>query len=333
MIVSDAHAPVGATSVTPTRSLGSGSSLPSAARRTAIRNARMMRVLDRIAARFEEAGVPLMALKGAVLNMTVYDRPDQRPMDDLDLLIREPDIKLAFALLEDMGGVSGETLVRGDFFPRFHYEMEYTVGHIYPVRIDLHVRPFRPLRYGRVVPTDALWASARRMRIDEGTILIPSDEEMLIHLAAHAAIHACARRSWLVDLHRWVVRRRDAINWERFVDTADRWRLALPVREALARAQRDLGSFLPADVLPALAQKKVSWRDRLALRQAPRDAERPVMHVLVSALTTPGWLFVLGYLRRVLIPGRAHMADWYGRRHWGWLPIAHLLRWLRVWRF
>ncbi|MCH7872988.1 MAG: hypothetical protein IID33_14935 [Planctomycetes bacterium] len=101
------------------------------------------------------------------------------------------------------------------------------------------------------------------------------------------------------------------------------------MREALVRAERELGPFLPADVLPSLVQKEVTWRDRLALRQAPRDAERPVMHVLVSALTTPGWLFVLGYLRRILIPGRAHMADWYGRRHWGWLPIAHLLRWLR----
>lgn len=303
--------------------------LPDAARRTAVRNGRMMRVLDRIAVRFEEAGVPLLALKGAVLNLTVYDRADQRPMDDLDLLIREEDVDRACALLESMEGIRGDSLVREDFFPRFHYEIDYTVGLIYPVRVDLHVRPFRPLRYSRVVPTDALWASARPARIDRGTILVPSDEEMLVHLAAHAAIHACEREMWLVDLRRWVERNGDMMDWSRLVETAGRWGLALPVREALAHAERSLGSFLPAVVLPGLMRRNVNWRDRLALRQAPRDAERPAMHVLVNALTTPGLMFVLGYLRRVLIPDSPHMADWYAGRHRGWLPLAHLCRWMR----
>lgn len=322
------HSPVASMPSEPPSVLAD-SIMPDAERRTAIRNVRMMRVLDRIASRFEAAGVPLLALKGAVLNMTVYDRPDQRPMDDLDLLIREQDVDRVFTLLEEMEGLRGVSLVREDFFPRFHYEIEYTVGRIYPVRVDLHVRPFRPLRYSRVVPTDALWASARRVRIDEGTILIPSDEEMLIHLATHAAIHACARRMWLMDLYLWVVQHGDRMDWSRFVDTAGRWRLAWPVRQALESAERRFGPFLPVDVLPGLMQQKVNWRDRLALRQAPQDAQRPVMHVLVNALTTPGWMFVLGYLRRVLIPDRAHMADWYCGRHWGWLAFAHLCRWLR----
>jgi len=116
----------------------------------------MMHLLERIAARFNKAGVPLMALKGAALNLTLYDRPDARPMADLDLMIRPEDVDQAFALLEELGGLRGEALVREDFFPRFHYEVEYTVGTIYPVKIDLHIRPFRPLRYAQSVPTNAL---------------------------------------------------------------------------------------------------------------------------------------------------------------------------------
>ena len=302
---------------------------PDAARRMGIRNGRMMRVLDRIASKFEEASVPLLALKGAALNLTVYGRADQRPMDDLDLLVREEDVGRACALLEGMEGVRGDSLVREDFFPRLHYEIEYAVGHIYPVRVDLHVRPFRPLRYSRVVPTDAFWASARRMRINQGTILVPSDEDMLIHLATHAAIHACERRMWLTDLRLWVEQHRDRMDWSRLVNTAGRWRLALPVHQALERAEGQFGSFLPAEVLPGLKKERTSWCDRLALRQAPRDAARPAMHVLVNAITTPGWMFVLGYLRRVLIPDSSHMADWYAGRHCGWLPFAHLCRWMR----
>ena len=44
-------------------------------------------------------------------------------------------------------------------------------------------------------------------------------------------------------------------------------------------------------------------------------------------MATPGWRFALGYLLSVVIAGRGHMGEWYCRRHWGWLPYAHLLRW------
>ena len=55
------------------------------------RNIRMMRVLARVAKRFNDAGVPIMALKGAALNLTLYTRADARPMTDIDLLIKPQD--------------------------------------------------------------------------------------------------------------------------------------------------------------------------------------------------------------------------------------------------
>ncbi len=295
-----------------------------------IRNVRMMRVLDRVAAKLDAAGVSVMALKGAVLQLELHDRPDLRPMDDLDLLIREKDVDRAFAVLEDMEGLRGAPLVREDFFPRYHYEMEYTVGRIYPVRIDLHVRPFRPLRYSRLVPPDALWESARRVHIDRSSILIPSVEDMLIHLSAHVAIHGFARRMWLTDVRGWAVKYRERIDWERFLASVWAWGLALPVREALGRTEREFGRIVPEHVPRRLAEMKVNWRDRLALRHAPRDSDHPAAHVAVNVLTTPGWRFTLGYLRAVFVPGKGHMADWYCGRHFGWLPCAHVVRWLRA---
>jgi len=172
------------------------------------RNVRMMHLLERIATRFNEAKVPLMALKGAALNLTLYEQPDQRPMGDLDLMVRHEDIESACALLEAMGGLRGEPLVRDDFFPRFHYELEYTLGDIYPVKIDLHVRPFRPLRYARTVPDHALWQGAESVSVGKATVLIPSTEDMLIHLCVHAAVHGCSQRKWISEIGQWVHRQR-----------------------------------------------------------------------------------------------------------------------------
>jgi len=293
-----------------------------------LRSLRMMHLLERIAARFNKAGVPLMALKGAALNLTLYDRPDARPMADLDLMIRPEDVDQAFALLEELGGLRGEALVREDFFPRFHYEVEYTLGTIYPVKIDLHIRPFRSLRYAQSVPTNALWARAETVSMGRANVLIPSTEDMLLHLTVHAAIHGCARRMWLEDIRLWIEARKERIDWDEFLATVEQWRLALPVRQGLVRIEHDYGLVCPGEVTQSLLQKRVGWRDRLALWQAPRDAGHPAAHVVVNALCIPGLRFTFGYLRALLFPDKAHMADWYSRRHWGWLPCAHLLRWL-----
>lgn len=296
--------------------------------RTGTTNVRMMHLLERIAARFNNAGVPLLALKGAALNLTVHERPDERPMSDLDLLIKPDHIDRAFALLEGLEALRGEPLVREDFFPRFYYETEYAAGHIYPVRIDLHVRPFRPLRYSRLVPEDALWRRAETVRIGAAHILVPCAEDMLIHLAAHAAIHGDSRAMWRRDIKLWAEAHEGRIDWDRFLSTVEEWRLVLPVRRGIESAERHFGESCPAHVTQRLSQSRVTWRDRLALWQAPRDADHPVTHVAVNVLCTPGWRVVLAYLSAVLFPGPAHMADWYRRRHLAWLPCAYLARWL-----
>ena|GEM_PF-777104 len=291
-------------------------------------NVRMMHLLERIAASFNRAGVPLLVLKGAALNLTICERPDERPMSDLDLLVKPDHIDEAFALLERLGALRGEPLVREDFFPRFYYETEYAAGQIYPVRIDLHVRPFRPLRYSRLVPEDALWRRAETVSIGQAHVLVPCAEEMLIHLAAHAAIHGDSRSMWRRDIKLWADAHRMKIDWDRFLSTVEEWHLALPVQRGIESAARDFGEPCPPHVIRRLSQSRVTWRDRLALWQAPRDADHPVAHVSVNALCTPEWRFVLAYLWAVLLPDRAHMADWYRRRHMAWLPCAHLLRWL-----
>lgn len=292
-----------------------------------LRNRRMMAVLERIAERFNRAGIPLMALKGAALNLVLYERADARPMVDLDLLIRPEHVERACLLLEEMGCLRGEPLVREDFFPRFYYETDYVYGSVYPVRIDLHVRPFRPLRYSRFVPCTALWEHAEDVRIGRATVFIPAADDMLVHLASHAAIHGSARLLWLEDIKLWSDAFGSRIDWDRFLRKVEAWRLSLPVREAIRHTDREVGTVCPANVRRRLSEMRSNWRDRLALWQAPRDAGHPVLHFIVDVLCTPGPRFVLGYVRSVLVPGAAHMSEWYGRTHKGWLVCAHLLRW------
>jgi len=292
----------------------------------AFRNLRMMRLLVRIGRAFNKAGVDVLLLKGAALNLTLYERADDRPMDDLDLLVRPADVEAACAVLEALGGLRGKSQVREDFFPRFHYEIEYTLGHVYPVKIDLHVRPFRPLRYAQTVADDAFWDDAQAIDVDGATMLHPSPGDMLIHLATHCAIHGNGRDSWLTDIARWIERYGGEINWDRFVQQVCAWRLVFAVGFALDAVEKKTGVSIPADARDSMDRQRVTWRDRLTVTQAPHDASRPARHVFVSAVCTPNPFFVASYLWSMAFPGRTHMADWYGRCHFAWLPVAHFFR-------
>ncbi|MDO8632732.1 MAG: nucleotidyltransferase family protein, partial [Phycisphaerales bacterium] len=288
----------------------------------------MMQILQLIAKEFNRARIPLMVLKGAALNLLIYDQPDARPMDDIDLMIRAEDIDRARAVLEEMGGLRGAAQVREDFFPRFHYETEYNFGTIYPVKVDLHVRPFRPLRYAVTIPEDAFWDQAVAVRFGEATVLVPSPEDMVIHLSVHAAVHGEPRPIWLRDIKLWIDSHPCAIDWEQVFAQVTRWGLVLPLRTTLGLVEREYGSLCPSDVSQRLDAFAAPRRERLALWQAPRDADHPAAHIAVNVLCTPSWRLRLSYLGAVLFPDRAHMSDWYGQRHAAWLLCAHLVGWL-----
>jgi len=279
-------------------------------------------------ARLQEAGIPFLVLKGAALNTVLYDGPGLRPMMDVDLLIRPSDAQRADAALTSFGCRRGPDLVNEDFYPRFYYEREYFLPCRPEVKIDLHVRPFRPLRYAAILPDDALWDEPTPVRYGRLMVLIPNVENMLIHLAVHAACHGAGELKWLHDIKLWLERYGDRLDIDELVNKCRKWKLTWPARVALEQVGRLFGesSIYLQRVLDALRRQPVGWQDRLALAQCPRDAAHPLAALAVNVLCTPGVLFKLGYLRAVLLPARSHLAQLYHGRHPGWPLVAHAVR-------
>jgi hypothetical protein len=290
-------------------------------------NRRLLEALAGIASVFRDRGVDVLLLKGAGLNLTVYDRPDRRPMSDLDLLVRPDRLFEAMAALADRGYVPGPAFVSRDFFPRFHYAMEYRSPGPNAARVDLHVRPFRPLRYAQTVVGSVFWDHARCVELCGAPLGVPRDEAQFVHLATHSAGHGHSRLLWLYDLCRLVECSRQSLDWDRILHFSRRLRLVLPVRQAVHELETRWGPVAPDEIREALRRERVGWRDRLCLAQAPRDATRPIRHVGVDLACTRGIRFRLAYLRRILVPDAGHMSQVYPRRHRGWLPVAHLRRW------
>jgi hypothetical protein len=291
-----------------------------AARNLAARHALvpLLQALDR-------ASIPVMLLKGAALLESVYPRLDLRPMSDVDLLVRPDQARDAISALAPHAR-PGMDLIREDFFPAYYYETELLTGGPFPLRVDLHARPLRPLRIARIMPDDAMWTGAIAVTIGEAKAVIPGAETMVIHLAAHAAYHGCARLIWLYDIKRVVATHAGRIDWGLVVDRARKWGLALPVATALRETQRRLGPACPETTLRELEARKAHWKDRLTLHAAPRAAASPLIHVATNLLSTPGVRFRLGYLLALLRPGASHLGETYPYRHRGWTVCAHAWR-------
>ena len=293
-------------------------------------NLRMMGCLSRIALALHDQGVKILLLKGAALNLTLYDAPELRPMSDLDLLVHPETVAEAATAMERLGYRRGPGLVRSDFFPRFHYEVEYQSDGPRPVSVDLHVRPFRPLRHAHTVPDDAFWRRSRRLDVGRAPVWVLGHEEQLVHLATHSAYHGHSRLLWLYDIRRLIDLNNSNFDWERTLRTCRELGLVLPVRTALRAMESLWGPICPDHIRQDLYDQPVDWRDRLCLAQAPHDANHSVRHVAVNLLCTQGLSFRLAYLSRVLFPDREHMGQVYCRRHWGWLLCAHVRRWWRA---
>lgn len=285
---------------------------------------------SRLLRAFNDAGVPVMLLKGMALTHGLYEQPGLRPMSDVDLLVRGDDLEKSTTVLRESGCRRGAALVRDDFFPRFYYESEWLTGTAKPVRLDFHVRPFRPLRTAITVPEDALWEDARQIDVGGARAWVPSWERMFVHLAAHAAYHGCSRLIWLYDLARLFARFGRTMDWSLVARCCRHWSLSGPVRAAIDSCHDRVGAICPESLSAKLAGHRVSWRDRLVLRQTPRDGDRPLRHVLVNAITTPDVRLAVGYTLACLQPNDNHLGAFYAGRHRGWRVCAHLIRGARA---
>lgn len=290
----------------------------------------MMRELERLLIIFHDADLPVMLLKGAALRTNIYKRPDLRPMSDLDLLVKPQDAVRAIELLTRHGCTRGIELIRDDYFPAYYYEVELLTQSSRPVRIDLHARPFRPLRISRTMPDDALWEGSITVPIGESHAQIPRPELMFIHLAAHAAYHGCSRMIWLYDIKRFVDHFGQEMDWSVVIKYANAWRLSLPVLRAIESCMEHFGRVCPFSTLQQLHDSRMNWQDHLSLWQTPRDASSPAAHLLCNFVCTPGWRFPMGYLAAHLMPSAGHLADLYPYRHPGWILCAHGWRGIRM---
>lgn len=164
-----------------------------------IRQHRIARLLARIDERAMQMALPLIALKGAALHGLGIYIAGERPMADIDLLVRPRDIAVIQALLGELGyEESFRQWKHRVFKPRDGAAVRGLGEHRdTPVNIEVHTRIQERLPVRTVDITARIWPADARPGINP----YPSRGALMAHLLLHAAGNHCGRSLRLLHLH------------------------------------------------------------------------------------------------------------------------------------
>lgn len=164
-----------------------------------IRQQRIAGLLAQMDARARRMALPLVALKGSALHALGLYIAGERPMADIDLLVRPRDLPVVQALLEEMGyEESFRQWKHRVFKPHGGMAVRGLGEHRdTPVNIEVHTRIHERLPIRTVDITDSVWPEDAAPGIQP----YPSTGALMAHLLLHAAGNICGRSLRLLHLH------------------------------------------------------------------------------------------------------------------------------------
>lgn len=179
---------------------------------TGITQSRHISGLSTVLNKINERNIPVIVLKGLVVR-EFYPQPDQRSMNDADILVHEGDVEKVKQLLIDMGYVYLE-----DHKASHHIAL---VHHKYPF-IELHWNLFKRDGFSNELEhyERLIWRRAIKVNVGEAEVLSLSYEDLALHLCMHMAAHLVATGfgvRQLCDFVLLVEHKGDEIDWNSFI--------------------------------------------------------------------------------------------------------------------
>ena len=192
--------------------------------------------------------------------------------------------------------------------------------------VELHTALFRLPHHG--VPLSELFARSGEVPVFGLPSRVPAHADLSTHVCGHAATSG-SRDSlrWVCDA--WWLVARGGVDWDTFVETTARARLALPVLAALTYLTEALEAPVPETVLERLGDvaARSTRRDGEAALTGARAGRRGTLRALLGG--TASWRDRRAVLRWVLCPSAECLGWTQGSapaRRRPWLYVRRLAR-------
>jgi hypothetical protein len=257
------------------------------------RTERYQEIAAAVLASLSAAGLPFLLARGAAVAEGVLPKPWLRHCHDLDLLVPESHLDRASEVLVQSGLREEASADAGRAF--LHRRL-------LPVR--LHPKPLPSPFFGPLL--EDLQVRARQATILGTSLLLPSADDLLLHVCCHAACRG-GRTSlrWVSDAHAIVVQSEE-IDWSRLRTTAADHGLSAQLAVTLGYLAHDIGTPIPSTLLEALAAdaSRADGLERELLIHAARLGEGGHFGTLWQAV---GARSRISLARWLLVPDGAYL--------------------------
>jgi hypothetical protein len=264
----------------------------------ATRNTEVLEEFAILTRAFKDAGVPVTLLKGSALLHTIFqDSVVIRKMDDIDILVKEEDLRKAARVLSangyklpqpfDLFTATGGIVKRKSVV----YNKHGATGNIALAPIHLHwhivntASPFLSLNWSKINMND-IWNATTSIGMDgSGNMFVMSPEHMILALCEHDMRKGFYRLNLLHDIHSYITRYRHSIDWHKLIVVARAWSLVVPLHVGLKLSQNAFGTYIPEEFFNELRPKGMSAFERFFIKyvQGSDSPRREMAFILYLA--------------------------------------------------
>jgi hypothetical protein len=229
--------------------------------------------------------------KGAALSGLVYRDKGLRAFSDVDILIRQRDIKTVRKILTQDFSFSADVsgLKCLDFQKIFSVS-----GKNIKILIDVSSSPVSAQRYIRAVGWDdeAMWAESRPATIFRNKAKVMCWEDAVLYEIYHACFnHNFLGALWLMDLKYIIEKEKGEIDWNKLIYRAREYGLCSMLKVSLSVLEDCFGAVIPgfvkSELIPRSSGLSVFYAERIiaarALARTARGAKWTLPAMLDSA--------------------------------------------------
>ncbi len=177
---------------------------------------RLTAELFRLLERFASARIAALVVKGPVLAVQAYGNPAMRSYGDLDLLVRQHDVRGATELMI-AAGYQAAVPLRAIDAGRIPGQYLFCKPDS-KLLVELH-NDFTLRYFPRRLPIEEFFARQIRVRLDAHEAPALSVEDELVLISIHGAKHFWERLIWIADVAA-LLSRQSSMDWDRAVESA-----------------------------------------------------------------------------------------------------------------
>ena len=272
-----------------------------------------------ILAAFQQAGIETILLKGAVLAPLIYQDPFQRPLADLDLLIRPKDVAASREIMLNQLGyhyysrsAEDEVYLRGERKANI-----WAPDNVHPVEVHFTLREeYAGIGYELA---EIMWReSGERPYWQDTTARIPNPAALLLHVCAHTTSDWIIQRGRLmhIDDIRQLCAAMQPADWQKFSQLVQP-STARFIYPALAFVGKYTQLDIPASTLNSLREDcpptLLNWLSQTELAEASESNQisRSGLGLDIARRLARSRLDMVRFWLRSFFPRRYNLAKRY----------------------